>query len=178
MTHRQSFQGSQQILYENERAVLSVYKRDRTGALDLTAAESRFDDLLIQSVQEQDQEKIQVILADAPKLYAFGTQHRFYTFTASLLDTKLKANEETSLVIGDDSWDGNGVRRWRDFYETSASLSSCAKNNTLVQVFYAGKVIYGAINTMSLNHDSLNQNMYSVVFSMYVVYSTELSNGI
>ena len=163
-------------LYEDQRGYMIVYRRDRTGAVDLTQPVSFFTDLIIQSAQETDPEKVQIALADAPKLYAFGSQHRFYTFNAIVLDTKLSNQSSDALITkdsGDSTWDGQSMEAWRKFYENYAKLSVASRERYLVMFFYGSRTIWGAINQMALNHTSVDPNHYSVVFSFYVVHSEE-----
>ena len=161
-------------LYDDVRAGLVVYSRDTSGALDITSPVADFKQLMLQSSQESDSEKTQIVLAsDAPKLYAFGRQHRFFVYQAFILDTNLDTPIETKAstgIPGVDTaslWTGNSYNELQDFYRNFASLHACARNRNLVVLSYNGKQLYGAINQLTVSADSTQPNKYDVQFSFY-----------
>lgn len=161
-------------LYDDVRAGLVVYSRDTSGALDITSPVADFKQLMLQSSQESDSERTQIVLAsDAPKLYAFGRQHRFFVYQAFILDTNLDTPIETKAstgIPGVDTaslWTGNSYNELQDFYRNFASLNACARNRNLVVLSYNGKQLYGAINQLTVSADSTQPNKYDVQFSFY-----------
>lgn len=175
MTREKDFQSSAQTIYENERASFVVYPIDRTGAIDLSRPVASYNQVLVQSVQEQDSERTQIALSsDAAKLYSFGRQHRFFNFQGTLLDTNMKGFLETNPIS---IWTGRSYTEWASFYENFANLSTCAKNRYLVQLTYPSKRLFGAINQMSASTDAAQPNRYDLVFSFYVTHAEDVSVG-
>jgi len=161
-------------LYDDVRANMTVFARDVSGALDITTPVADFKQLMLQSSQESDTERTQIALgSDAPKLYAFGRQHRFFVYQAFILDTNL----DTDIEVRGDSgvpgvgvssvWTGDSYNELQDFYRNFASLHACARNRYLVKFSYNGKQLYGAINQLTVSADSTQPNKYDVQFSFY-----------
>lgn len=154
-------------LYEDgERAGLNILQRDADGDLITVGAVATFSDLILSRVDERDGERTQTVLADNPKLYAFGRDHRVYGVSAVLLDTDL----DHTIRIGTKEWTGRTASEWREFYEKYAALHVCAKNRYMVQFIYARRVLYGAITDMQLSRLSVKPNEVELLFNFYVSF--------
>jgi len=170
MTRYNNFHAALATPYDSERMVMTVYKLDRTGGINTSQSIARYDELLLQSSQEQDSEKVQIALAsDAAKLYAFGAQHKFYIYQAELLDTELEKSVSVRDRKNITSWTGKGYNMWQDFYEIGR-LHSCAKNRYVVELTYLTRRMYGAIIQMSASTDSGQPHKYSVTFSFLATH--------
>ena len=164
------FHGSATILYNDVRADLTVFQLDRTGAVNVNSPVRSFNQILLQSAQEQDGEVTQTILSsDAPKIYSFGRAHRFFTYQAVLLDTNLDEPIDLGPRTSPNPWSGNSLTEWTDFYTNFARLSKCAQNRYIVRLQYANKDLYGSINQMTISGESTTPHKYDTVFSFYTV---------
>lgn len=173
-TRDEFFHRSGVELYDDVRANLVVFERDASGALNIKEPVAYFQQIMLQSSQESDSEKTQVVLgSDAPKLYAFGRQHRFFVYQAFILDTNLDREIEirTDYVNLENNttgiWTGKSYSELQSFYRKYASLHACAKNRYLVRLSYNGKQMYGAINQLTVSTDATQPNKYDVSFSFY-----------
>lgn len=167
-TRNELYHNSGATLYQDARANLVVYKLDRAGALDVTNPVTFFKELLLQSSQESDSEKTQVALgSDAPKLYAFGRQHRFFVYQATLIDTQLDRDITVDTATGPSVWTGAAYSQLQDFFNEHASLYACAANRTLVQLTYNSRRLYGAMNQLTVSTDAMQPFKYDVQFSFY-----------
>lgn len=173
-TRDEFFHRSGVELYDDVRANLVVFERDASGALNIKEPVAYFKQIMLQSSQENDSEKTQVMLgSDAPKLYAFGRQHRFFVYQAFIIDTNLDREieirrENAILDIAAGSvWTGKSYSELQSFYRNYASLHACAKNRYLVRLSYNGKQMYGAINQLTVSTDATQPNKYDVSFSFY-----------
>ena len=165
MVRSNQYGSSNNYLYDDDRVIIRIHPIDRTGSVVVSEELTNSQIFLLQSVDEQDSEKVQVALSDSAKLYAFGKQHRFYTFTGKILDSDLTA------PISEDglTWNGRSYTEFVDFFENQASLSACARDRKLVGIYYAGKIAYGAVNQMTIVTNSAAPHEYDVVMSFFVV---------
>jgi hypothetical protein len=174
-TRDNTFHVAQPTLYEDVRTVFDVYRLNQSGSLDINTSLASFDQFILQSAQQQDSEKVQIALAsDAPKLYAFGRQHRFYTYQGILIDSDLENQIELQAGPITSIWTGDTYNEWQSFYDNFAKLSVCADERYLVELKYASKIVYGAINQMTVSANAVSPHIYDVVFSMYVVSEENL----
>jgi len=154
------------LFEDGERANLNVLQRDADGELVVVGAIASFSDLILARVDERDFERVQTILSDNPKLYAFGRDHRIYGASAVLLDTDLT----DTIEIGNKKWTGRSAAEWREFYKKYASLHVCAQSRYMIQFSYARRVLYGAIVDMQLSSLSMKPNEVELLFNFYVSF--------
>ena len=174
MTTRDSgFHRSATELYDDVRANFVVYEVDNSGAINVAEPVASFKQLMLQSSQESDSEKTQIALAsDAPKLYSFGRQHRFFVYQAFILDTKIDNPIEVTSTVAPglsttSEWSGQSYFELQDFYLSFAGLHACARNRFIVMFTYNGKRLYGAIDQLTASTDATQPNKYDVQFSFY-----------
>lgn len=169
MTTREEFFNRSGIeIYDDVRANMVVFELDASGALNIAEPVADFKQLILQSSQESDSERTQIVLAsDAPKMYAFGRQHRFFVYQAFMMDTNLDQPAEVSTAGGSSLWTGSTYNELQDFYRNFASLRACAKNHYRVRFSYNGKQLYGAINQLTVSTDATQLHKYDVQFSFY-----------
>lgn len=167
-TRDTTFNSSAQTLYEDVQGLFSVHRLNRQGVLDISNSVATFRQLQLRSAQEQDTEQTQIALSsDAPKLYAFGRQHRVFNYQAFLADSAIEKELTLGRGVNQSVWTGESYSEWQDFYENYARLSVCAANRWAVRFSYAGTIVTGAINMMAVTAFSQQPHIYDVAFSMY-----------
>ena len=169
---RDRFGDQSQPLYDGDRAAPRVYALDATGALILTNPVASFDQLLVSRADEPERDRIQYSQSfDGQKLYAYGSDHRTYAFSATLLDTVLTQPIKPPVGSQAKPWAGRGYRDWVAFFEQYANLWACAKNRHLVQFTYGRRQVYGAVVDMTPTLLASEPHRVDLLLSFYVTHS-------
>jgi hypothetical protein len=164
-----------ETLYDDARTTFVVYKVDRTGAIDLTSPQVRFESFFATVVSESDRERIQYALSsDAPKIYSFGREHRIYNFSGYLFDTNLDHSIPSLDPNIIKPWSGAGLDAWTNFFENWGSLHASAKRGTIVELTYANRRLYGCIFQTASSQTATQPHKVDQVFSFYVAKSVSL----
>ncbi len=183
-----TYGASAQTLYEDERAVLTVHRIDKKGAIEPEHL-ILFDHLLVQNILESTKERTQLVPSSGAieKLYVFGREHRLFSVNAKLLDTDFPVAQEFNqsvgfvgtapilftqpafrqLAIG--SWDGRGLKAWKTFHDKYARLSVCADNRWICRLAYNNRLLYGAIVQNSRSMTDQLAHAYDLTFLFYAV---------
>lgn len=166
---------SNPTLYDNERAIFRVFRRDKTGATVLTNTIASFDQMILLRVDEVDRERIQTGLSsDGTKLWAFGQDHRVYACAAALLDTPLDTPIEPT-VSNSSAWTGRGHKEWIEFYNAYAKIPVVAKYRYIVQLSYGKRQIYGAVQQTNQVIQAVMPHRVDVTFLFFVSYIEDLT---
>jgi hypothetical protein len=166
---RSGLHGEADTLYDNARTTFVVYPVDRTGAIDLTDPQIRFESFFTTAVSESDRERVQYAMSsDAPKLYSFGREHRIYNFSGFLFDTNIDHPIESTQTEVPRSWRGDGLASWTNFFENWGSLHASSKRRTIVEVTYANRRLYGCLLQTAATQLAVQPHKVDQVFSFYV----------
>lgn len=163
MARATTFNGAQTTLYDDERAEMRVYALDKRGLINYNKIISKFSDVIVQELSETDTERTQVLLAEEPKLYVYGKQHKFIQITGVLPDARL----DNPIQIGTSSWDGHGYTKWLNFYDNFAKLSVCARKNYRVVLVLERRMYIGGIVQMTASMNAEKPHEYQLSFIMY-----------
>ena len=157
---------SSQNLYTDKRSKLQINKISSAGIpypdpISDSNGLVVLSDILITGISENSRERVHLTQSTGgEKLYSFGREHRLFSVSAIVIDSKL------SQPVG--SWDGQGLRNWKNFYDNYAKLSACAKNGWLVVFNYHDRTIAGAITEYNLNSDCTTPNIHQLSFTFFV----------
>lgn len=171
MVRSSYFNSAQNTFYEDERGEFHVYALSKNGNVNYTKRLARFKDVIIQELSDVDTERTQMLLADEPKLFTYGKQHKFIQISCVIPDTKL----DIPIQYEGSVWNGRGYSNWLSFYNNYAKISTCAKNNTRLVLVLARRTFVGGILQMTVSMTADKPNEYTCSIAMYV---TEVYNNV
>jgi hypothetical protein len=161
-------------IYDDERLVMAVHQLDSSGAI-IESVDLRFNDFILNTVTENERERYQSLEAsDENKLFVFGSSHIVFGFSGVLGDTRL----DNLIELDGDTWTGNSYKEFIEFVENHANIGACAEKQRVVSLYYANRLLYGAITDITSDITANQPHLITASFQFYVVSQEELSENV
>lgn len=158
---KRDYGNSAETLYTSNPPKFEIFDANNTTTPQLT-----YNDLIIQNIAEGSREKIQLLnSSDTSKIYLFGTDIQMVSISARLINTGIGTTVSDSKTK--ETYDGQGMHLWKEFY-AQARMSECAKNNKIVWLSYANRILKGALTQYTTTFSASQPHLVELSINMMV----------